>query len=99
MAYFQTKNTDLGKFWRVLQWKVLVYYMPIWSIIWLFEYILWPFGILRFMFSRFGMFPQEKYGNPASFLWTADILWQTFELPTWIGTVALCPPNRDSKKI
>jgi hypothetical protein len=25
--FFQTKNTSLGKFWRVLQWKMLVYFM------------------------------------------------------------------------
>jgi hypothetical protein len=25
MAYYQTKNPDLGKFWRVLKWKILVY--------------------------------------------------------------------------
>jgi hypothetical protein len=25
MVYFQTKNSNLGKFWRILQWKVLVY--------------------------------------------------------------------------
>jgi hypothetical protein len=24
---FQTKNPNLGKFWRVLQWKMLVYFM------------------------------------------------------------------------
>jgi hypothetical protein len=38
MAYFQTKNINLGKFWRVLQCKILVYLMAIWP-------ILWPFGI------------------------------------------------------
>jgi hypothetical protein len=27
MAYFQTKNPDFGKFWRVLQWKMLVNYI------------------------------------------------------------------------
>jgi hypothetical protein len=32
MAYFQTKNPYLGKFWRDLQWKFLVYFMAIWSI-------------------------------------------------------------------
>jgi hypothetical protein len=49
-AHFQTKNTDLGKFWKVLQWKMLaflwpfclfngqmVYFMAIW-------YILGSFG-------------------------------------------------------
>jgi hypothetical protein len=28
MAYFQTKNPYLGKFWRDLQWKMLVYFWP-----------------------------------------------------------------------
>jgi hypothetical protein len=26
MVCFQTKNPNLGKFWRVLQWKVMVYF-------------------------------------------------------------------------
>jgi hypothetical protein len=38
MIYFQTKNTNLGKFWRALHWKILVNFMAIW-------YILVPFGI------------------------------------------------------
>jgi hypothetical protein len=32
MAYFQNKNTNLGKILRVLQWKMLVYFMAILSI-------------------------------------------------------------------
>jgi hypothetical protein len=36
---FQKKIPSLGKFWRVLQWKILVYFMAIW-------YILWYLGIL-----------------------------------------------------
>jgi hypothetical protein len=31
MVCFQTKN--LGKLWRALQWKILVYFMAIWSIL------------------------------------------------------------------
>jgi hypothetical protein len=38
MAYFQTQNTNLGKFWRVLQWIMFIYFTVSW-------YILWPFGI------------------------------------------------------
>jgi hypothetical protein len=30
MAYFQTKNPNLGKFWKVLQSKMLVYFMVVW---------------------------------------------------------------------
>jgi hypothetical protein len=46
MAYFQTKNPNLGTFWKVLQcldwWYIfgnLVYFTAIW-------YILWPFGLI-----------------------------------------------------
>jgi hypothetical protein len=38
MVCFQTKNPNLGKFWRALEWKMLVYFMVIWN-------ILLPFGI------------------------------------------------------
>jgi hypothetical protein len=47
MVYFQTKNRNLVKFWRYLDWKKLVYSVAIWNIcitaIW---YILWQFGNL-----------------------------------------------------
>jgi hypothetical protein len=33
MVCFQTKNPNLGKFWRVLQWKMLVYFVDTWSIL------------------------------------------------------------------
>jgi hypothetical protein len=33
MDYSQTKNTSLAKFSTVLQWKMLVYFMDIWSIL------------------------------------------------------------------
>jgi hypothetical protein len=46
MAYFQTKNPNLGKFWIVLQWMILVYFMVIWP-------ILLPFG--KFC-DHFGLF-------------------------------------------
>jgi hypothetical protein len=36
MVYFQTKNPNLGKLWRVLKWNMSVYYVAIWSILWSF---------------------------------------------------------------
>jgi hypothetical protein len=33
MACFQTKNPNFGKFWRVLQWEILVYFIAVWSIL------------------------------------------------------------------
>jgi hypothetical protein len=38
MVYFQTKNPNLGKFWRACEWKML-YFITIWN-------ILRPFGII-----------------------------------------------------
>jgi hypothetical protein len=33
MVCFQTKNPNWGKFWRALEWKILVYFMIIWNIL------------------------------------------------------------------
>jgi hypothetical protein len=60
MVYFQTKNTNSGKFWRDWQWMLLVYFMDIWS-------ILQPFGIFcgtLVHFARFGMLNRQKSGIP-----------------------------------
>jgi hypothetical protein len=65
MVCFQTKNPNLGKFWRALEWKFyghLNYFMVIW-------YILWPFGnvvVIWYIFLRFGIMCHEKSGNPGS---------------------------------
>jgi hypothetical protein len=59
MVCFKTKNPNLGKFWRALEWKMLVYVMAIW-------YILLPFGNgveIWCIFPRFGILCQEKSGN------------------------------------
>jgi hypothetical protein len=33
MVSFQTKNTNLGNFWRALDWKMLIYFMAPWNIL------------------------------------------------------------------
>jgi hypothetical protein len=49
MVYFQSKSTDLGKFWRALEWKMLTKFLIIYdhlehyAAIW---YNLWQFGIV-----------------------------------------------------
>jgi hypothetical protein len=35
---FKPKIPNSGKFWRALQWKMLIYFTAFW-------YILWPFGL------------------------------------------------------
>jgi hypothetical protein len=66
IAFFQIKNYNLGKFWRALQWKMLVYVMDVW-------YILRPFAIfygqVYFVVIWYfaGNLYQKKSGNPARF--------------------------------
>jgi hypothetical protein len=67
MAYFQNKNPNLGRLWRVLEWKMLVYFISIWSILRPFSIFFVLFG--KFynhldIFPRFGVLYQEKSGNP-----------------------------------
>jgi hypothetical protein len=69
MVCFQTKNPNLGKFWRVLHWKMLVYFMDTWFIL---RSFLKFYGHLVYVvpgnlvyFSRFGILYQEKSVNPA----------------------------------
>jgi hypothetical protein len=62
---FKTKIPILGKFLMVLQWKMLVYYMAIWSNLRSFGiFYIWPFSTYIFghlvYFSRFGMLYQTK---------------------------------------
>jgi hypothetical protein len=67
MVCFQTKNPNLGKFWRVLLWKILVYFMTIWPILRpleLFYGLLVYFGVIWYIFPHFGILDQEKSGNP-----------------------------------
>jgi hypothetical protein len=67
MVCFQTKNPNLGKFWRVLEWKILVYFRTIWSILRQLEIFygrLVYFVVAWYIFPRFGILYQEKSGNP-----------------------------------
>jgi hypothetical protein len=46
MVCFQTKNLNLGKFWRALEWKILhIFYdrLEYFTAVW---YNVWPFGIV-----------------------------------------------------
>jgi hypothetical protein len=61
MVCFQTKNPNLGKFWRVL-----VYCMTIWSILRPLEIFHGHsvyFVVIWYIFPRFGILDQEKTGN------------------------------------
>jgi hypothetical protein len=69
MVCFQTKNPNLGIFWRVFQWKKLLYFMDTWSILRFFvifhgHLVCIVRGNLVY-FSRLGILYKEKSGNPA----------------------------------
>jgi hypothetical protein len=65
MAYFQTKNPNLGKYCADLEWKMFVYFMEIW-------YILWQFGTVvviwcccgNLVFSPFWYTASRKIWQP-----------------------------------
>jgi hypothetical protein len=65
MVYFQTKNPN---FWRALEWKMLVYFMTIWYILWQCGIIygrLLLFLVIWYIFPILVCSDQEKSGNPA----------------------------------
>jgi hypothetical protein len=68
MVCLQTKNPNLGKFWRAFDCKMVVYFMVIWNnLLPLPMYKLCPFGnvvVIWCIFPRFGILCQEKSGNP-----------------------------------
>jgi hypothetical protein len=69
MVSFQTKNPNLGKFWRAQDWKMLIYFKAIWNIsqkFGIFYDHLVHFVFIWYIFSGFGIMYQEKSGNPAS---------------------------------
>jgi hypothetical protein len=67
MVCFQTKNPNLGKCWRALDWKMFLDFMAIWNILWRFgiyyDHLL-HFVLILVHFSGFGIMYQEKSGNP-----------------------------------
>jgi hypothetical protein len=73
MVQFQT---NLGKFWRALECKILVYFMDIWSILRPFDIFyghLVYFVVIWYIFPRVGKLYQEKYGNPVqALIWLPD---------------------------
>jgi hypothetical protein len=72
MVYFQTKNPNLGKFLRTLDWKMLIYIMDYWNILRTFgkiyDHLCSTFGVDVEHFSGFGITYQEKPGNPGPYL-------------------------------
>jgi hypothetical protein len=69
MVSFLAKNPNLGKFWRALDWKMLIYFMAIWNILQTFGIFydhLVHFVFILCSFGTFGIIHQEKSGNPGA---------------------------------
>jgi hypothetical protein len=69
MVYFQTKNPNLGKLWRALDWIMLIYFMAIWNILQTFGIFndhLVHFVCIGYISSDFGLMSNEKSGNPGT---------------------------------
>jgi hypothetical protein len=67
MVCFQTQKKILGKFWRALQWSMLVYFMFIWSILRPLEMFYGHFVyfvVIWYIFLPFGMLCTIKIWQP-----------------------------------
>jgi hypothetical protein len=77
MVCFQTKNPNLGKFWGVLQYKILVYFANIWSILRpleIFYGLLVYFVVIWYISPRFWYFVPRKIWQPCSLCFPAILL-------------------------
>jgi hypothetical protein len=71
MVSFQTKNSKLGKFWRALDGKMLVYFGAIWNIIRAFGIFydhLVRFGSIWYIFSWSQSYDRELQRQRCKFL-------------------------------
>jgi hypothetical protein len=86
MVYFQTKNPSLGKFWSVLEWKMLILccHLVDVTVIW---NILWHFGIL---YSHLVYFPPFWYVGPRK-------IWQPCTQDVFSFSIAFSNSNCFSK--
>jgi hypothetical protein len=77
MVCFQTKNHNLGKFWRVSKWKIFVYFMAIKNIvrpfIIFYGNLVIRVVVIWYIFPRFGKLHSEKPGNPGLLLHEMNI--------------------------
>jgi hypothetical protein len=83
MAYFETKNPDLGNFGGSCNGR-LVYDMAIWFILQLWGYILWPFSIFHGYLVYFFPVLNQKIWQPWQkrlFYEPGSVLSELFFLP------------------
>jgi hypothetical protein len=67
MVCFQTKNPNLGKFWRALDWKMLISCTGIWNILWTFGIYFSTICVHLVQLFRFWcIMHQVKSGNPGA---------------------------------
>jgi hypothetical protein len=66
LVYFQTQIPNLSKYLRVIDWNMLLYFMPIGNIFWIFglSMTIGTFCVHLVYFSGLSTTYQEKSGNP-----------------------------------
>jgi hypothetical protein len=78
MVCFQTKNPNLGKFWRrALDWKMFTYFMATWNVLWIFGIFsdhLVHFVFIWYILYSFGTFFRFWYHVPRK-IWQPWLRW------------------------
>jgi hypothetical protein len=84
MVCFQTKNPNFGHIWRVLEWKMLLYFydhLEYFTATW---YNVWSFGVVcgHLVYSYVLVcLDQEKSGNPGADVFFAEKMKNKIALP------------------
>jgi hypothetical protein len=76
MVCFKTKNPNLGKFWRFLQWKILAKLWTIWSILRPLEIFyshLVYFVVIGYIFPVLVSCTKKNLATLAAAVWARDI--------------------------
>jgi hypothetical protein len=76
MVCLQTKNPNLGKFWRALQWKILAYFVTIWSILrplQIFYGHMVYFVVIWYISPRFGILYQKNLATLHSIILSLSV--------------------------
>jgi hypothetical protein len=66
MVCFQTKNPNLGTNFRALDWKIPVYFMSIWNVLWIFCDHSIQFVFVWYIFAKFWYRAPRKIWQPWS---------------------------------
>jgi hypothetical protein len=84
MVCFQTKSTNLGKFWRALDWKMFIYFMAIWNILWTFGIFFDHLVHFVFIWYIFPVWVSCTNKNLATLVFNPEATWANTTIVSYV---------------